>query len=464
MQKRIRTLVLFISLLSSLQAQERAVGFNEAGRLAAAASLELRNARSQRALREGAWTLGFRSFLPQINFLVSEDERLSLITADSFTKTYTVNLEQLLFDGGRTRSIRNIERAELTLLSDDLKREAAKISEGALSAYRQILSLRMIISIREEALFSLEEQRRILEEELALGMVIPLDLSQAQITVKEAELELDSLLLQLEEVEQQFAELLGLDEMPELSETIDIHRSPVIPDSEAIRRSALSRNPDLIRSLHSIMQRETEAKLASRSWIPTLKATGSYSVLGQRYPLTRQSWSLGLSINFASPWFNAAAGGSAGWEPPYDRTARVQTSFSPLPDPAAGLSARQAGLALVLERDNYQRTLERLGREAALECDNLKMSEQRRTLAVEALELAAEKYRLSEVLLGLGRITRIELMEERTEYAQKEVAATEAAAALLEAERALEGLIDLPPGTLADYSRRNSHRTVNEEL
>ncbi|MDR2470889.1 MAG: TolC family protein [Treponema sp.] len=430
----------------------RAVGFAEAGSLALAASAELRNSRAQRALREGAWTLGLRAFLPQISFQVSEDDRLSLTGADSFTKSYTLNMEQLLFDGGKTRSSRKMERAELILLADQIRRDEAAVAETALGAYRRILTSRMMVKIREEALQSLVEQRRIMKEELALGLVIPLDLVQADITVREAELELRFLVLQIENEEKRFAELLGLDEMPELSERVDIHRTVSVPGAETIRRLALGRNTELRRMLHSISQRETGARLASRSWIPAIKATGSYSVSGQRYPLTRQSWTLGLQVQFASPWFSAGAGGNAGWEHPHDRTARAHASFSPLPDPAAGMGAKQAELALALEEENYRRALANLGREAEMETRNLRVARDRRLMALEALSLAAEKYRLCEVLLSLGKITRVELMEERLSYAAKETAAAEASAEMLEAERSLERLIDAPPGTLDRFT------------
>ena len=465
--KKIFSLLLFFSVLNSATAQWAdelttkpseqlsALGFEDTGRFAVASSVEIKRLRAQRSLREGAWTLSFRAFLPQVSFVVSEDERLSLISADSFTKTYSINLEQLIFDGGRTRTARNLERTELILLSDELKRSESAVTEAALSMYRQILLSRMVIAIREEALVSLMEQKRIMAEELALGMVIPLDVVHADITVREAELELQSMKIQNEELEKQFAEFLGLDETPELSERIDINRSPVIPDAEAVHRSALGRNPDLQRMLHSIMQKEVEARYASRSWIPTIKATGTYSVSGQHYPLNRQSWTAGITVNFNSPWFTGSTGGSAGWEPPYDKTARVQGSFSPLPDPAAGLGARQAALALAFERDNYQTALDRIGREAALLITNVRICGERRELAVESLQLGAEKYRLAEVLLSLGRITRIELMEERLEYARKEVLAVEAAVALLEAERAIERFVDLPPDSLESFFRHH---------
>jgi outer membrane protein TolC len=83
-------------------------------------------------------------------------------------------------------------------------------------------------------------------------------------------------------------------------------------------------------------------------------------------------------------------------------------------------------------------------------------------MAMEAMELAAEKYRLQELMLGLGRITRVELMEERIEYSQKEVEAAEAAVALLAAERELERLLNLKPGALHEEIERNGLNGMNE--
>jgi outer membrane protein TolC len=430
----------------SAAGQNAALGFEDAARLAVAHSLELKAARAGRALREGAWKLGLRAYFPQFSFTVSEDDRLSLSSSDSFLKNYTVSLDQLLWDGGRTGTARALERAELILLGDQLEQSEAEIAEAALDAYRGVLIGRKIISIREAALESLAEQRRILEEELSLGLVTALDAAAGTITFKEAELELISLRLDAEETETSFAELLGFDRLPELAESIDVSRSASPPSPGAVRQAALSRNPALIAARHTLERRRTEAKSASLSWLPTLRAEASFTVSGQRYPLTRQSWSVGLTVNFSSPWFTASAGGSAGWEPPYDRTARAQSSFSPLPDPASGIAVKQAKLALAQERENYTALLTKTGRAAILGVEKITLSEKRRVMALEALELAAEKYRLSQLLMEMGRITRVELMEARIEYAEKETEAVKAAAALLAAERELERLLNLRPG------------------
>jgi outer membrane protein TolC len=430
--------------------------FAVAADLAAGASHELRGEYAMKAIREGAWILGIRAYLPQLTMTVSEDDRLSRIGSDAFLKNYGLSLDQLLWDGGRTSMSRKLEKMELTLLGARLERMAADIGEAAVAAYRSVLSSRAALEIREAALESLREQLRLLAREVELGLALPVDLSEAEINVAEAALELQSLKIELEEGERQFAEILGLEKLPALEEKVDINRKTALPPAAAARSLAEQRNPDLAEARYGITKKQGELKYTSLSWIPVVRLSGSFGLTGQRYPLTRHNWSVGINIEFSGPWFQNTLGAAAGWEPPYDRTARLQNSLSPLPDPAGALGKHQAELALSLEKAKYALTFERTGRAVLWAVERCGMGDRQRSLAVEALALAADRYRLEEFRLGLGRITRLELMEARLEYAQKEIAAVDAAAALLAAERELERLLDLRPGELAAFAAAES--------
>jgi outer membrane protein TolC len=103
--------------------------------------------------------------------------------------------------------------------------------------------------------------------------------------------------------------------------------------------------------------------------------------------------------------------------------------------------------------------LSRLGRTAAAAVEKCGLMDRKRELALGAAELAAERYQLSCLRQELGQLTRLDLMEERIEYAQREIAAVEAAVSLLEAERELERLLDLRPGELADFALREFSST-----
>ena len=214
---------------------------------------------------------------------------------------------------------------------------------------------------------------------------------------------------------------------------------------------AREKNPDLVEMRFSITKRKAEVKYISNSWIPTIRLAGNFGLSGQHYPLTRYNWSLGINIDFSSPWFQNRISTQAGWEPPFDRTAMAQNSLTPLPDPAGGIGQNQAKLALALEQEKYNNLYEQIGRIAATAVEKCAFAEERRLLALDAIALGVERCRIEETRLNLGQITRLSLMETLIEQTQREITAVTAAVALLESERELERLLDLRPGELENF-------------
>jgi len=444
-----------VNLTAAVFANEnipRSLTFADAAALAVSYSADLRQNRSSLALREGAWVWGLRAYFPRVSLTVSENDRLQQIGADSFIKNYGIGLDQLVWDGGKTSLSRKLEQMELRLASAAVDRMESEIAEAAISAYRNVLSSREILKIKKDALAVLEEQRRILNEEVLLGLALAVDLAGADINLSEAKLDLYSLQLDLDEMERQFAELLGLDELPFLSEKIDTSRSVVFPAAEAIAALARERNPDLKEAQFSITKKQAELKLASNSWIPSFKLVGNFGLSGQTYPLTRYNWSIGINIDFSGPWIQNRIAAQAGWEAPNDKTALVQNTLNPLPEPAQAFGKKQAALALALEREKYRLVLERFGRIAANAVEKCALHNQKRILALDAAALAGEKCRVEEIKLQLGQITRVDLMETIVEQTQKEIAVVETVIALLAAERELEKFLDLKPGELALFA------------
>jgi len=426
--------------------------FAQAAKLAVEASADLKHSRALQPLLEGAWAWGLRAYFPQINISVSENDRLQQIGADSFMKNYNINVEQLVWDGGKISMTRKLERMELDLSSSRLDRAANEIAESAISAYRSVMSARAILDIKKNALVILEEQRNILNEEVRLGLALQVDLASADINLLNAKIDIYSLQLDLVETEKQFLELLGLESMPVLTEKIDLNHFVVLPTASAAAELAKKQNPNLIEAGYSIKKKQTELRYISCSWIPSLRLTGNIGLTGQQYPLTRYNWSVGVSVDFSTPWLQNRFGAQAGWELPYDKTATIQNSFSLLPDPASGYSRKQAKIALALEQEKYKIALEQIGRTAATAVDKCTFTEQKKLLAIEASTLGAERCRIEEIRLNLGQITRLTLMETLIEQTQKEISVIEAVTALLEAERELERFLDLEPGELKEFA------------
>jgi outer membrane protein TolC len=450
------TAALFLVVLSPLFPQSimrEGISSADAGRIAIAASGELQNKYSLLSVQQDAWVAGIRAYFPTLNLSAYEDDRLSLYGADSFQKNYSLSLEQLIFDGGKILTSRKIEKAKIALGAAQLESVSGDIFESAVSAYRQIVASREMLEIKVRGLASLEEQRRIMSIQFELGMALASELTEADIKIAESKIDIISSMLEIKEIESEFAEMLGMEELPPLIEKIDTGRALALPDVKTVRSTAQAYNPELKSAQLSIKEREEEAKFASRTWVPSLSANGSFVISGKKYPLTNYTWSVGLSIKFDTPWIKNNIGGSYGYEGRYTQTARMQGSGTVLPDPASAITGRQAGIMLSQERSNYALAFERTGKSAELLFEKCRYSEEKRIIALQAVDLSAERLRLSKLRFELGEITALDLFDIQIEFTQTELSALEYAVQVRAAERQLEKILNLQPGELSNFSK-----------
>ncbi|MDR2842918.1 MAG: TolC family protein [Spirochaetaceae bacterium] len=424
------------------------LSLQEAGEMAVAASKELQGEYTIHFLNEKSWFLGRSAYLPKIHLTAYEDERLSRMSADTFTKNYSIGLEQVIFDGGRLFSGRKIQKAKLAMEKNGLERKSQEIAEAAINAYRQILALRQALQIQENGYGALVEQRRILASEVSLGMVLDSDLAAADISIRESKIEIVTKKLELSEIEKQFMDMLGLERMPELKEQINLEYSASVPSVALVKSTSLARNPDLQTAKLAIDEKQEETKFAFLSWIPTLSANGKFGLTGTSYPLTRYNWSVGLSLQFSSPWLSGDTSVSTGFEGTHQQNFNLQGMAKPLPDPASSVNYSQVKTALDVEKAKYEIMFERLERSAEILVDKYTYIDQKRSLVIETRELAAEKLELTKLKHKLGLLTSIDLMEAQIEYTKKEIEVVQSVLNVLLAERELEKLMDMHPGEL----------------
>jgi outer membrane protein TolC len=428
--------------------------YRRAASAAVSSSDELRAERALAVLRRGAWVLGLRAYFPTLTLSVGEDDRLSETGADSFSKSLSVSAEQLVWDGGRTTTGRRIEAAELDVAGAELERTARKLGEAAVDAYRSVLASRQLADIRMSTAESIAEQRRIMDAEARAGLVTADELAAADIELEGAEIAYRSALLDAELAELALSRAVGMDELPELSETLSVDYEGVDVAPAAVADAARGRNPELAAARLSIAKSRAEARAGSTAWAPTLSLTGSYRVGGDEYPLTSYAWSVGVNLEFSGPWGGLSTAAGTGREGKYDRTANASASAEPLTDPAAALRGRQAAVSVDLETRKYEAALKAMERTAETTVASYRLTGRKLALARRSLGAEERKYQLALLQADLGRLRRVDVMEQRIEVAKKAVSAVEAAAAFIAAERSVEQLMDLPPGGLADFARR----------
>lgn len=432
------------------------LGAAEYGRLAVLNSAAIKEKRRSLELAEGSWRLGARSFFPSVELGASSDERIAEYGPDSFSKGLSLSIAQPLWDGGRLAAARAAERAELALARLELGRMERESAEAAVQAYRAAASARGRVLIKREAHAAAAAEREVLAAELRLGLATAMELADLDLRLAEAELAILSAELALGEAEAALAEAAGIAAAPESYELPDSDRPVValdVADDEALAAAARARSPELRAYRYELARRAAEAKAAAFAWLPTASLKAGLQLSGRDLPLTRSTWSLGLSLDFAGPYFGASIGVSGGTERPGASTARTGASIRPLPDPAAPYASGRAALALSQAEAALAAASTRVSRGAVSAATAYRNALRGIDAAKRSLELAEARRELVALRLRLGQARRSELMEAGLERAGKELALLDATVALLSAERALERSLDLEAGRLGDFIR-----------
>jgi outer membrane protein TolC len=297
----------------------------------------------------------------------------------------------------------------------------------------------------------LSEQRRLLAEELRLGKALERDLLEADINIAETRLNIGALEIEKTEAEKVFAIALGLETLPELSEAIDVTRVSVIPSKVVAASTVRAVKNDLKAAALALLGKEEELRIMQNLWFPAIKLNGTFSASVQRYPLNHYTWSLSLSFYFSTPFFNSKISGLTGGEDRNVKTARSSASLNPYTDPSISTSIEAAKIALALDKKKYLQATEDAGRQAELAVDMCALSEKKRLLSLESANLYKEKTALAVTKQELGLITTLELMSVQIEERGAAIAVVEQAIAVLEKERELESLLELPPGELKHF-------------
>ncbi len=433
--------------------ETRVLGVREAAALAILNASELRGEYASLSLRDGAWRLGVRAYLPRIRVGAGSDERLSMHGADTFAKSLSISLEQTLWNGGRLGASRALERADIALARTELDRAARETGEAAVAAYRSVVAARSRLRIKKDSMESAAAERAILAAEISLGLALGSDLVTVDLGLAGMEIEMAESELAVAIAESELAEALGEETLPELSERLERDRPELAMSAVRVADLAAERSPDVGLARHALYKARAQSRVAAFAWLPTIGLSANGYARGDSFPLTRASWTVGLTVDFSSPLVSGGLGATAGKELPFDTTATTSLSLEPLPDPAGAMTARNAALALEIAEERYLTALRAARRSARVAVAEYSKTAMKRDICVRALALAEAKLALASLRSGLGQSLRSETLEAEMDRATREVDIVDAAAAMVSAERGVERLLDLPPGTLEEFLR-----------
>ena len=442
---------------SALSAQE-AISASQAAEMAISNSDDLKITAASLNARSGAVFWAYRAFFPNLQIQYADNETISETLSDDFSKSITLSLTQLLWDGNRTVTGIKLEAASINVARAELARKALEVGDNAITLYRKVLMLRANRDVTASALEATRTQMEIVKKEKELGLARTMDMADIRVQEIETSIELARTSQGLKEAERSLLIAIGGEPLPRLSEAIDVSYRGFDADLELISGEAESRNPSIVQLEASVAQKRQSSALADASWLPTLSFKASGSVGGDEFPLTEASWSATLSVDFEDPAISGGSALSYSGNATKDRKGALSQNATPLPSGTDHMARRNARLAFETEANKLKLAKEQVRGSLESLIDDYALKRNVRDLGDEKLAVVVAKRDLVSAKLNLGQATRSELVEADIDVFKARSSLISAEADVLAGERALESFLDFQPGGLADFISREKSR------
>lgn len=248
--------------------------------------------------------LDFGSFLPSIGISYGEKDLVVEKSGDSRKKDLQFTVTQLLFDGGVSYNLYELNRIRSLYKYQKLEIEKQKIKIHILDMYYEIVMLKKKLDIQNNIINLGEKNLEIIKKEHALGLTLELDLLEYEISLFKIYQEKKQLEDALQKSMRDFKRTLGLSPESELHIT-ETHEIPFIKNCTLIGKKdyfinqAKNHNYQLKLNELELLYSKKQNGFLQKNFFPKIYFESSITFSGTDFPLRQPDYNFGLKFNFS---------------------------------------------------------------------------------------------------------------------------------------------------------------------
>jgi outer membrane protein len=212
-----------------------------------------------------------------------------------------VNLNQTLFDFGKTSTQVKVNSLSADASQADLADATSQVILGVKQAYYGILQARQSREAYAETVVQFQQHLDQARKFYEVGIRSKIDVTTADVDLSQAKLNLLKAENRVRIARITLNNALGVPDAPgyDIQDTMTYQDYPI--DLETALKRAYEARPDLVSVMAKREAAERSIDLAYKGYYPVLTGNAGYGWLGQDFPLDK-GWTLGATLNF--PLFN----------------------------------------------------------------------------------------------------------------------------------------------------------------
>lgn len=361
--------------------------------------------------------LSFREFLPSINFSYNDSSGVTYFSSDTNSKTFSLSLNQLLYDGGKRRFNYQINKLNTMYSYNAVDLEIKNFQSQIIDEYYSLLKQHEIVNINKDLLDSATEQLNIIEKEKDLGLTLETDYLEYQISYLQTENNLYTSKRELKKKEDNFKILLGVSKNVELDINDSFYNEykfiSYMDYIDFLFEHGKNNNIELKQQNLSIITSQKQLEFSKSWFLPTIALEGGISFSGVNFPLTEPSYNIKLNFSFSdNPLLPTDIGKSLSLKNQKLNNISDNVSFSFLPSSTYFSTLRQNEISLLQLKLQYENSINQLYNtisDTIYSLDDLLHSI---IIQEKTINLQQKKIEVSKAELKTGNIKRVDYLED----------------------------------------------------
>ncbi len=390
----------------------------------------------------------YRAAFPRVRVSYSHSDTVQYGGADTRIRRVGIGLEQLLYNGGRTRRAVRLARTERDLRRITVEQHEREIEMTVIRAYLQAIGLARRIQISRQNLAIAEAQLQVGEKEHLLARTTELSLRELRLAVLDQELALRQLRVERDTALKRLTRLIHAPgETPPLpillQGELDLAYTGILSQNlaQAGKAGALQDTRRYAEQQAFLDRAVTQEQIARRGILPRVTADGELSISGREFPLNEPGFSLGVRIELTPAYGSASLRGNVGSPSAHARTRSAETQFAPverLERLYSTAGARSERLRAEAAFAHFDRAL---AGELQHELDEIALLRSQAALLRSRISAQQDRVHIVSTQVDIGEIPRLQVLKAVSELNVLENSLADHIVRLFERELALLDII-----------------------
>ncbi|MCE9501754.1 MAG: TolC family protein [Leptospira sp.] len=244
----------------------------------------------------------WRDYLPSVGLVYIRQRYIIADGQDSISNEIRLNVEQVIYDGGKRGFDLDVARLEEILTREDFQITFNRVRLEVQKSFFAVLAAAGKVSLDKKSLERAKEQLRQSRLEQQHGFSTNVQVMSVASRLQEIELALLKSRNEYLRTKNDLKLVMTIDYDTDLKISGDLFRDfylyrPAIDMDQLITR-ARSERPEILRAKINVHKLETEKEMAENAWIPKFSVGGYYGRMDEVFPLREPTWGVNMKLTF----------------------------------------------------------------------------------------------------------------------------------------------------------------------